>query len=554
MQAALDIAAYAFGVTILVGILLLGMLAYDLRIGDRFRIPHPEYVRLPCAALAAAREVYPRMKIAYASVSAKERRYLEIHLRRMEERVQYLEQKVFEEQAPYYKAVSRREKVWRKCKALHDQVLQMRRSDRSRARLLLAEAAQAYRFANDGTKDEWERGVQHDNLMLAELRSLGVLDEGYIPKLVEQARAYAAKVAPQEEPEAWQEPGVAEPAPGDGSGEESPAAAGADGPGEPGAERPAQPEPAPHGIGSLSYDLIRKALAPLFGSKIARLAVQVPDTAPIPESAWTPAPPPPREAAPRPRETSPAPPLPDAQPGLAGASPAGLRQEDLLGSTVAATGRRYLDPIFAVTALPGGILRGVDLSRTGFTGVRFIGRHRYLDCRFAEADMTVILLEPQERPHQFVRCDFKGARFDSSRLGFALFHQCDLTATRWNGARLERVRFSDCLLDGVEWGGAEFADTRIVSMAIPAEPDAGAVAEPMPSPSGATAGAHDPETPPAPPSPSALGSCGALAWPPPSAPPPRSFSHPPQLARRPPPSLSSFFCAGGATFFIAAHN
>ncbi|MFI5400719.1 MAG: pentapeptide repeat-containing protein [SAR324 cluster bacterium] len=497
MQAALNVAAYVLGGTIVVGLLFLGMLVYDLRFSDRFRIPHPDYARLPCAALSAARDAYLSMKVAYASVSTGERRYLEIHLRRMEERVQFLEQKVFEEQAPYYKAMSRREKVWRTCRALHDQVRQMNRSDRSRVRRLVAEAAQAYRFANDTTNDEWARGVQRDNLMLEELRSLGVLEEGYIPKLVEQARAYAARVGPQGEPEAWQEPGADEAASAAAPAEESPGPAGAGGPGgpgEPGAERPAQPEPVRHGIGSLSYDRILQALAPLFGRKVASPAPQVPKPAPIPESGWTPAASPPREAAPRPREASSALPPPDAEPGAAGAPPAGLRQEDLLGGAAAATGRRYADPTFSVAALPGGILRAADLSRTGFAGVRFIGRHRYLDCRFSQADLTAILLEPQERAHQFVRCDFKGARFDSSRLGFALFHQCDLTGTRWNGARLERVRFSDCLLDGVEWGGADFVDTRIVSMAVRAETDAADETVPAPY----RAAAQSAETPPAP--------------------------------------------------------
>ena len=483
MQAALNIAAYALGVTILIGFLFLGMLVYDLKFGNRIRIAHPGYVRLPCTALAAARDAYQRMKAAYASVSAGERRYLEIHLRRMEETVQSLEQKVFEEQAPYYKAVSRRERMWRRYKALHDQISQLRRSDRSRARRILVEAAQAFRFANDDTNDEWARGLRHDNFMLGELRSQGVLDEGYIPKLVEQARVYAAKVGRQGEPEAWQEPGVAEAAADLASTERSSARAGAWGPDVPAAEHPARTERARHGIGSLTYDRIRQALAPLFGTKVTRPPVQVAEEAPIPESQWTPAPPPPRVEAPRPREPSLASPLGGAEPVAAGAPPAGLRQEDLLSGTEAAAGRRYADPTFAVADLPGGILRSADLSGAEFAGVRFVRRHRYLDCRFSGTDLTEILLEPQQRAHQFVRCDFKRARFDSSRLGFALFHQCDLTGTRWNGARLERVRFSNCLLDGVEWGGAEFADTRIVSMALPAEP--GASAEGAPSPAAA---------------------------------------------------------------------
>jgi hypothetical protein len=85
-----------------------------------------------------------------------------------------------------------------------------------------------------------------------------------------------------------------------------------------------------------------------------------------------------------------------------------------------------------------------------------------LDCRFTDADLKGIHLESQGRPHQFVRCNFQGAQFDASRIGFALFHECNLTHTHWTGARLERVRFSECVTDGVDWGGADLVETRVV--------------------------------------------------------------------------------------------
>jgi uncharacterized protein YjbI with pentapeptide repeats len=472
MQAALDIAAYALGVTLIVGVLLLGVLAYDLWYGTRFRTPHPDYVRLPSKALEAVREVYARMKAAYSAASARERRLLEVHVRRMEERVQMLEAKVFDEQAPYYKMVARREKIWRGAKALYDQVRQMPRGTRKRAKHLLDEASNAYRIANEGVKEEWDRGVLRDNLMVEEVRSVGVLDATYLPKLLEQIRAHAAKSAPEAEGSEWKEPGVEETAEGDAK--VSPAALPErHGPDHAQLEPAEQVKPAAvpkERLAAATYDRIREALAPLFGRKsgppaLKPIEVEAPT---IPTGAWKPAPAPPRiEVAPpiMPRadiaKVSPAlTPTVPAAPGL-------LRQQDLLGSGLAGAGRRYADSSFAVATLPRGILRDADLSRSGFAGVRFVGRHRYLDCRFAEADLSGIQLEAQTRAHQFVHCNFKNARFDASRLSFALFHECDLSGSRWTGAHLERVRFSECMLQDVEWGGAEFVETRILSMKTP---------------------------------------------------------------------------------------
>jgi hypothetical protein len=486
MQGALDIAAYALGATVLVGLVLLGALAFDMAFGLRFRTPHPEYVRLPCTALDAARGVYAQMKQAYAASSPRERRLLDVHLRRMEERVQHLEEKSFDEQAPYYKYVGRREKLWRGSKALHDQVRQMTRANRRRAQHLLEETSATYRLADEGVKEEWERGVLRDKLMLEELRSVGVLDETYLPKLLAQVKDHAAKSAPVETG-TWQEPGVEDDAAPNAGG---PAVA---------ASRTSEPDETledeppsdsdtgadqddPGSFGAATYNRIRHALAPLFGTKQAAsalrpVAVEAPT---IPESAWTPAPPPPRVALPV-REAAPAPlaAAPKAGAGaatveasVAAASVSGsLRQQDLLGDGISAPGRQYTDPTFEVAGLPRGILHQADFSGTRFAGVRFTGRHRYLDCRFAGADLSAVQLAATSRAHQFVRCDFTGAHFDASRIGFALFHECNLSNTRWTGARLERVRFSECALEGVSWDGAEFVETRILSMAPPSATD-----------------------------------------------------------------------------------
>jgi uncharacterized protein YjbI with pentapeptide repeats len=164
-----------------------------------------------------------------------------------------------------------------------------------------------------------------------------------------------------------------------------------------------------------------------------------------------------------------------------------------------------VDSAFSVAGLPRGILRQADLSQSGFAGVRFTGRHRYLDCRFAGADWSHVQLEPQARAHQFVRCDFTGTKFDGSRIAFALFHECDLRGTHWEGARLERVRFSECALDGVEWSGADFVETRIVSMPpataagdAPAPPRPSNEDEPPPEPSPALPPADSPAPDPPP--------------------------------------------------------
>lgn len=523
MQTALDFAAYALGATLLVGLLLLSMLAYDLWLSDRFRAPHPSSPRLPCLALEAAREVVERMKTAYAKASAQERRHMDVHLRRMGERVRAIEDRTFAEQDSYYRAIARREKQWRGWKALHAQVRQMSRADRARSQHLLDEAAVGFRKMDRAVKEEWEHGLYRDKLLREELRTEGLLDEDYLAKLLAQVRTHMAHAPADPEDAGWEEPGLEagletrletrlEPAAGSGAetgldgggqqGTENLARAG-DAPGAlagaqaadaagPAGESSTAPQQvaapqanaplvnasqanaplppaapvAPPRIGRLSYGRIRELLAPLFGRKAAPEETAAP-IAPDAESspgAWQPTPPPPRveshpvQAAPETAGAATGAALPG--PGGAGAT-AVLRQQDVVADALAAPGRQYGDPEFSVADLPHGILRHADLSAGDFSGVRFTGRHRYLDCRFSGADLSRIVLEAESRAHQFVRCDFSGAQFDGSRLCFALFHECNLSGSHWHGARLEHVRFSDCQLDGADWNGADLVETEL---------------------------------------------------------------------------------------------
>jgi hypothetical protein len=517
MQTALDLAAYVLGATILAGVLLAGLLVYDLWRGVRLRLRHPPYVRLPCSALDATRQAHDRMK----------RRLLEAHLRRMEERVRQIEDRTHEEQAAYYRAVARREKLWRGANALQAQVNQMSRGDRQRSRPRLDAVASSYRIVEETVKEEWERGLARDKLRLDELRDLGALDETVLPKLLEQVRARVQSNSPEPAPVQKELPAPrqphAEPLPGRGAA----AAVGIPLAGTDAAAAPPDAQPVPateprQGIGRSAYERLREAVAPLFGPKAEP---EPPVPAPVaqdiglPPSEGKPAPLPARAES-HPTQAPAGSPGEAIAPAPAASSmsgiPAPLRRADVAGTAWVAPGRRYGDPAFSVAELPRGILRHADLSGSDFSDVHFAGRHRALDCRFSGANLSRILLDPQPRPHQFVRCDFSGARFDGSRIGFALFHQCNLSGTKWRGARLERVRFCACVLDGVEWGDAEQIETRIApgppaqrppSPAQPAMPEGaptgGAAAAPEVAPAAPAAGAgpvaaspvHSPDSP-----------------------------------------------------------
>ena len=64
MQAALEIAAYVLGFTLLLGVVLVGLLVKDLLFGQGFPVPHPAPQRLPTEALHEARDVLRRLKAA----------------------------------------------------------------------------------------------------------------------------------------------------------------------------------------------------------------------------------------------------------------------------------------------------------------------------------------------------------------------------------------------------------------------------------------------------------------------------------------------------------
>ena len=128
-----------------------------------------------------------------------------------------------------------------------------------------------------------------------------------------------------------------------------------------------------------------------------------------------------------------------------------MSQADFAHPTTPKSGKRFRDPFFELTGLDEGALRGVDLSGSDFEQVEFRGLHRYHNCNFSRANLGGIRLERQERPHQFVGCNFSGAHFTASRLSYVLFSQCDLSRTHWGGAALDHVKFVDCRMDDVFW-------------------------------------------------------------------------------------------------------
>jgi hypothetical protein len=348
MQAALEIAAYAFGFAIVLGIVLAAWLIHDLFFSGAFSEPRPAERRLPLEALEFAREVLGQWESAYERAPEVALHRLAIYLRRLRGRVKRLEQQTVDEQQPYYTAVSQRERAWQHWKTVHDRWRALPRRIRQASQVVLDEARKHYRHAERVAAGEWAWGVVRDRIHAAELRQSWPSSPASLARLMNPPKVFEA----------------------------------------------IRPSP----------------LAP----------------------ASPPAPQPPRASP-----------------------PAEWRQADLLQPGRHKAGHRYADRTFSLADLPEATLVGADLSGCSFANVVFLGTHRYRDVKFASATLAGAAVTRQERPHEFVRCDFSGADFSRARISFALFLGCDLSGSRWGGAQLDRIKFSDCALAGVDWGGAD---------------------------------------------------------------------------------------------------
>ncbi|MDH5750881.1 MAG: pentapeptide repeat-containing protein [Deltaproteobacteria bacterium] len=136
-----------------------------------------------------------------------------------------------------------------------------------------------------------------------------------------------------------------------------------------------------------------------------------------------------------------------------------LRQHDFSVPELPKRARRYEDHSFSIQALPGGRLRGQDLSRCAFAEVVFTGLHLYEQCLFISTDLRRITLSREEKPHLFVDCDLRGASLAQSSLSNVIFRQCNLSGTQWRSARMDRVVFEDCQIDNVSWDGVDLSHT-----------------------------------------------------------------------------------------------
>lgn len=152
------------------------------------------------------------------------------------------------------------------------------------------------------------------------------------------------------------------------------------------------------------------------------------------------------------RWMTPLPPYPPAQGGL-------LAQADMARPELQKSERTYVEPTFSMAGLPGGMLSGVDMSRSSFAEVEFTGVHRYRGCSFAAADLRRIELRRAESPHMFQDCDLHGASLAQAHLAGVVFRRCNLTLTHWRSARLDRVKFESCDLNGVHWEGVDLSRT-----------------------------------------------------------------------------------------------
>jgi len=366
--------------------------------------------RLPTDTLHEVRDAYRRLRNAYEAAGAAGRQRLDLHLRRMRERVDHLELKTIEDQSLYYKSITLQERAWRHWKAVYNQVRTMSRADRRRAEPHLKEAEKHFRQLARQVQDEWDKGIVRDRLNVEELRGLGLLDPDYAAKLLGPAE-------PEPEAAPWDTLHA----------------------------RPMEPPPQPRprseeqAAGMLTFHSLRE---------IARSALVAWQAAKGRATAVA--------ARMRGQEQSagpgPAVPAPSTPP------PTGSwHQADLFDLQTPKANRVYGDPALSVAELPLGTLAQADFSGTVFTAVEFTGVHRHLDSRFIGADLRGILMARQERPHQFARCNFAQADFSGARLTFLLFHRCNLTGTHWYGAALDRVKFTECILDGVDWGGCDLS-------------------------------------------------------------------------------------------------
>jgi hypothetical protein len=200
-------------------------------------------------------------------------------------------------------------------------------------------------------------------------------------------------------------------------------------------------------------------------------------------------------------------PEPAGAPGQAGAdeaaphpaapagTDAGLHQADFLHPAAPKAGKRYMEPSFDLSFAEDGVLRAADLSGVDFSGVHFKGLHLHQQVLFPGASLDGMVLEEQERPHQFVGCDFSDADFSGSHLTHAIFSRCDFSRSRWTAAQLERVKFVTCGMEGVSWQGVDLSRTVMSPEMIAALDFSHAAASPR---NVATAQEHEPEGDPEP--------------------------------------------------------
>jgi len=331
MKTMLDLALVIFLVVLGFGLFLaLYMVVKGIR---KLRAPHAPPPDRPLHSLAvnAVKTTLEAARRRKTNASDAERARLDLEIRRLETRLEKLEEKTWIEQGPYREAIKQRTVKWRDWSAAYQQGHQLgKRPTASEKRKLLALQG-AYDTAGQQVEDERHLAMGRDVVNLEELRGQGVLEIDL----------------PAADP-----------------------------------ERNDQPAPA---------------------------------------------------------------------------TPSRFSQDDLASREFYPAGLQYSQPTLELEFIPDGVLRDRDFSGCTFQGTRLLGLHLYHNCLFSRAHLASVVLPRQERPHQFVGCNFRQAKLEACRLNFVLFSHCDLSDTNWKGSQLDTVKFVQCNIDGAQWEGVDLS-------------------------------------------------------------------------------------------------
>ena len=141
--------------------------------------PHPAHIKLPTLAVDAVKEALQKANRQHAASTGKEKERLSFEVRRLETRLEKLEQQTFDEHRDYNYALRLRESAWLQWKELHDRASFTGKRLDSDTRELLKEAKWRYNEAHRNVENERHTAVARDLVNLEEIRGQEVLTQSF---------------------------------------------------------------------------------------------------------------------------------------------------------------------------------------------------------------------------------------------------------------------------------------------------------------------------------------------------------------------------------------